>query len=277
MKNSRLVILPLTALLIICAAGTTCARQGVPGARKFDEFGDVPLSDIAARLDAFSSELQSQPGMKAFVIAYRSRRDLPGLSGRLMVWTRDYLIHTRGFGPERIMGVDGGVAGCVVQELWLVPVGATPKPRSDAYQNEFVDLDSARKYDEAPFYGGKFFPESYFTTVHASLEGYADALRKEPRSSACIIAYAQYWVDRSEDRRGRKRTREQVQLDPPGTARRELARVKVTLAKTYRIPASRIRLVDGGYRKWSEMELWIVPRGEHAPIPTPNAFPKGRR
>lgn len=271
----RLAVLLFAVSLFLCSTRSALAQANALDARKIDEFGDVAASDIAARLDNFANELQSQPGVRGFVIAYRSRRDLPGLSGRLVNLMRTYLIDTRGLAAERVVGVDGGVAGCVIQELWVVPVGATPTPRSDAYRTEFEDTDSTRKFDEAPFAA----ENSYYQSIYHSLEGFASVLRREPRSSAYLIAYSQYWVNKweEEDSRGIKRTRRSVNRDPPGTAQRALAAVKAELEKKYGVSASRIKMIAGGYRKWGQMELWIVPRGEHAPLPTPNAFPKGRR
>jgi hypothetical protein len=52
---------------------------------------------------------------------------------------------------------------------------------------------------------------------------------------------------------------------------------KQLLIGVFGILPSRIHLIDGGYRKWRGVELWIVPPGEHPPIPTPNSFPTGRR
>jgi len=271
----RLAALLFAASLSLCSSGSVFAQAEVPAARKFDEFGDVPASDLAARLDNFANELQTQTGAKGFMIAYRSRRDLPGLSGRLVSLMRNYLVETRGLAAERVAAVDGGVAGCVAQELWLVPAGAAPVPRADAYQSDFEDTDSTRKYDEAPLDA----QDSYHNTIYDSLEGYANALRKEPRSTAYLVAYAQYYISewQEEDERGRKRTRRSVELDPPAVAARALRSFKNVLARKYAISPSRFKLVNGGYRKWAMMELWIVPRGGHAPIPTPNAFPKGRR
>lgn len=273
-RYSSLTALLFLMILSFCALQEASAQKDVPGARKYDEFSDLPSSDIAARLDGLAQELQAQPNVKAFIITYRSRRDLPGLSGRLMIRMRDYLINSRGIDPARVVGIDGGAADCLTQELWIVPVGATPTPRKDAYQTGFEDTDSARKYDEE----GIEEEASYYTSIYQSLEGFANALKREPRSSAYLIAYAQYWVSRWEDtdERGVKRSRVSVQRDPPEAARKSLAVAKEQLVNKYKIPPSRIKLIDGGYRKWAEMELWIVPRGEHAPIPTPNAFPKGR-
>lgn len=270
--------LPPAALLLVSLLIGAAAQQPAPVAVKFDEFGDVPLSDIGARLDNFANTLRETPQARGFVIAYRSRRDLPGLSGRLMNWMRSQLINTNGLPAERIAGVDGGVAGCILQELWIVPPGAAPAPRRDAYQSEFEDTDSTRKFDEAPFVTERSMPESYSQTIHQSLEGFADALRRHPRSSGYLVAYAGYWIDEWEEGKGKdRRRRRRVNAEAPGAARRELARVKASLVRDYGIRAARIKVIDGGHRRWSGMELWIVPPGERPPIPTPSVFPGGRR
>jgi hypothetical protein len=56
-----------------------------------------------------------------------------------------------------------------------------------------------------------------------------------------------------------------------------LEQSKTILVKDYKVSASRIKVMFGGYREAPIMELWIVPRGRHAPIPTPNRFPKRTR
>ncbi|HEX5709408.1 MAG TPA: hypothetical protein VFX96_19050, partial [Pyrinomonadaceae bacterium] len=65
-------------------------------------------------------------------------------------------------------------------------------------------------------------------------------------------------------------------LDPAGSATRMLREVRRALTREHGIPASRIRLVNGGHRRLRQVELWVVPRGAHAPIATPDAFPKKR-
>jgi hypothetical protein len=89
-------------------------------------------------------------------------------------------------------------------------------------------------------------------------------LQKYANSQAYILAYPQYY-------------RRSGHLDPPNTALKMLRAVKSRLVNKYRIAPTRIKVVNGGYRKLRQVELWIVPRGEHAPIPTPNAFPERRR
>jgi hypothetical protein len=265
--------------LLFCLGCHASAQTVSPPARKFDEFGDVELTDIAARLDNFANELEAQPGTRGFIIVYRGRRDLPGLSGRLLGWVKDYLIHSRQVASGRFAGVDGGVSDCIRQELWIVPVGVVPTPRSGAYNNVFEDTDSPWKFDEAPPSTTENMGGNYTSNIFQSLEGFANALRRHPRSSAYVIAYSQYRVDEWEEQAGSgaKRTRRRVNRDPPGAAGNEMTAIKAALVSKYKISQSRIKLLNGGYRKWGHVELWIVPRGEHAPIPTPNAFPRGRR
>jgi hypothetical protein len=232
------------------------------GARKFDEFGDIYLTDTKARLDNFAIQLQQEPGTRGFIVIYRARRDLPGLNSRLASRMKDYLTNARGIPAERLVTVDGGVASCLTQELWIVPIGATPTPRSDAHSNQFIDTDSAWKFDEYYYpLPGKYDEGDEY--AGNSLEAFADALLKYPRSQAYILAYPQYSVER--------------RPEPPGTAFKMQTAVKAELVGKYHIAPARITFMNGGYRKLRYVELWIVPRGEHPPIPTPNAFPKKRR
>jgi hypothetical protein len=277
MKQTLLRLLIILPLILPAWPFDSLAQSqsSTQAARKFDEFGDIYLTDIKARLDNFAIRLQNEPETRGFIIVYRSRRDLPGLSSRLTTRMRNYLVDLRGISAERLVTVDGGIASALVQELWIVPVGATPTPRGDAYSNQFVDTESAWKFDEY-YYA---LPNGVDEYAGDSLEAFAEALRKQPNSQAYIVAYPQYYIERWELNEGRRkiRTRQRISKDRPGTALKMLKEVKADLVKRYRVAPSRIKVVNGGYRKQRQIELWIVPRGEHPPIPTPNAFPKKRR
>jgi len=262
-------------------AGSVCAQVKGSEARKFDEFGDVQYSDLIARLDNFAITLQNEPNTKGFIVIYRSHRDLPGLSNRMAIRSRDYLVNSRGISAERIATVDGGDADSLSQELWIVPPGTTPTPRGDAYSRNFPDLDSARKFDE---YGydpaesqGRRRGKSELSARADHLESFAVALRGQKNAQAYIIAYAHFTKRRQLVWYENHDVRYEPRLDRAGTARKRLLLEKRFLSDVFGITPSRIRLIDGGYRKWRAVELWIVPRGEHAPIPTPNSFPgRGR-
>jgi diadenosine tetraphosphate (Ap4A) HIT family hydrolase len=261
-KTSKLAITLLAICLVLFFSSLLQAQSSGQAARKFDEFGDIQMSDLKARLDNFAIQIQQEPGTRGFIITYRSHRDLPGLSSRLASPAKEYLINNRLIPAERIVTVDGGEAECLMYEFWIVPAGAAPKPRGDAYQRHFVDTTSAWKFDE--YYYPLFDEYDEGDSVAGnSLEAFAEVLRKLPRSQAFILAYPQHHVERSSD--------------PPNAALRMLKAVKAELVRKYKIAPSRIKVMNGGYRKLRQVELWIVPRGEHAPIPTPNSFPKKRR
>lgn len=263
--NRRLIKLIIILSLIYLALPLDSfaqTQQINQAARKFDEFGDIKYSDLAARLDNFAVQLQNEPGTRAFIMIYRSRRDFPSSYSRLAGRIKNYLVQSRGIAVERIVTIDGGVAPSLVQELWIVPIGATPKPRDDIYTDQFIDTTSAWKFDEYYYLSAKDIAEYWFYDVDP-LEAFAEALRKYPDSQAYILAYPEYY-------------RINGHLDPPSTALKMLRTEKARLVNKYQIAPSRIKVMNGGYRKRRQVELWIVPRGEHAPIATPNAFPKMR-
>ena len=164
-------------------------------------------------------------------------------------------MNSRGIAKERVIAVDGGEADCLRQQLWIAPAGTAPPVPTDAYQRNFVDTDSARKFDEFSWGG-----EDRSSDVSADdLEAYAAALRAEPRARAHVIAYNGRYM-----------------ADPPGAARKLLTRLQRLLTKEFHFSPSRIQLIDGGYRSWGTLELWILPPGGYPPVPTPNAFPPGR-
>jgi hypothetical protein len=281
MTRNRLTVGTLLLLSLMAGAVRLApAQTGNRPAQKFDEFGDIEISYLKARLDNFATELENQPTAKGFIVVYRTRRDLSGLSHGLALVMKDYLVASRNLPKDRIVTVDGGVAMCLTQELWIVPIGSAPSPRSDARIGHFHYSDAAWKFFEYDF-----LPPEYYKRFGVSrngswapdpehLEAYANEVKNQRTNIACVIVYAQYNAHPGlADYSGNYEPSPEVRLDPPGTARRRLEIEKGYLTKVYGIPASRIRTIDGGYRKHRGVELWIVPAGEPLPIPTPNSFP----
>lgn len=277
----RLALCSLLFLFLTIATLQSASAQAEnkPAAQKFDEFGDILSSDLMARLDVFAVQLQNQPTTRGFLIVYRTRRDIAGLNHRLAMRMKDYLVNTRGIESERVVTVDGGIAENLSQELWIVPPGAAPVPRSDARIGYAQPTDSAWKFDEYAFFPldqyRKFGVKRNREAEVEYLEAFATEVKKQPKQWACIIAYAQYnphpqqveWEGGSYD------PHRDVRLDPPATARDRLALDKKYLIGSYGLPAASIKTIDGGYRKRRSVEFWIVPAGEPLPIPTPNSFP----
>ena len=205
-------------------------------ARLFDEFGDIQASDLIARVDNLALQLQQQPDVKGFVVVYRTRRDLPGLSNRYAHRIKSYLVNSRGVPAERVVTVDGGEASCLTQELWIVPPGSAPQPRADAYQNSYAP--SVAKFDE--HYLGDDEGSYWANDPGDFLEAYGLELQKHPKSTAYLVAY-----------RGRPGT-------GPRNVQRSLRGERNFLVKEFRIKGSRIRMINGGFREWPMMELWVA-------------------
>ena len=243
----RKMLLTTFVLLAMCSA--TLSQT----ARKFDEFGDIDASYLIARLDNMAVQIQNEPGSKAFLIVYRTRRDLPGLSNRYAHWMRSYLINSRGLPSERIVIVDGGVASCLWQELWIVMPGAAPKPREDAYDNSY--RPSVYKFDEHYYRIGKSgFDEIIYwpsapEDLLSYLEAFGDTLLKDRKLVGYLVAF------READHDNRSITQRMLRTE------------RNYLIKEFRINPSRIKTIDGGYRSSRTMELWIAKPG-HRPIIT---------
>lgn len=239
------------------------AQTSDPLARKFDEFGDIQASDLIARLDNLAIELQHQPTARGFLIVYRERRDMPGLSNRYAHRMKDYLVNTRGIASERVATVDGGIAGCLTQELWIVSPGGAPRPRPDAYFDGYQP--SAYKFDEHQ-YSSPDGPDGlvYWREPPDELLGYLEAfaieLRKNPKSRGYLIAYRSAARDRAP------------------VARAMLQNEGNFLVKKLGVKPSQLKMIDGGTREWRTMELWIAQSAKDVPIITSYRYaPRKRR
>ena len=95
----RIIPMLRKTLLVVCVAvlwnSLTLAQTSNATARKFDEFGDIQPSNLIARLDNLAVMLSDEPNSKAFLIVYRTRRDLAGLSSRYAHRMKGYLIESR--------------------------------------------------------------------------------------------------------------------------------------------------------------------------------------
>jgi anti-sigma-K factor RskA len=242
--------------------------QNVP--RKFDEFGPIMVSDKKARLDNFTIELQNNPDVTGYIIVYRNRRDLPGLSARLLSFMRNYATATRGIAAARLVAVDGGVAPNLTQELWVVPPGAPPPPvRSDVV--ELPTREPVWKFDDYDYFVPSDDDDLHYGSYEEGdpLPAYASVLREYLDTTAYVLVYPQYSVERWSGKR-------RVRKDSPATVTKMMGEIRTELTKNG-VAVSRLKLINGGYRKQRSVELWVVPAGEHPPIATPNAFPPKRR
>jgi hypothetical protein len=132
----------------------------------------------------------------------------------------------------------------------------------------------ARKFDE--------MPQINCEDAKARLDNFAIQLQQEPTAKGYIIFYGGKRY-RSYVYSKKARRYVTVQLLP----RRREAKARMTpwidyLINSRAMEASRIEVIDGGYREEPMMEFWIAPAGAPAPTPTPTLsekeikFRKGR-
>jgi hypothetical protein len=249
-----------------------------------DEYSRLEVSAEIARLDNYVNALQNDPTAKAFVVHYRSHYQLPGAGFRHLKGIENYLVNSRGFDPKRIVLVDGGAVNCPKTELWLAPAGTAPVVKG-TYQTFYEEKESARKFDQFHYSLATGKPDDFFDDYSYgfgsvnSLEAYAAALFNEPKSIAYIIVYPQFYVQKYEtqNEKGKIVKTQKTYLDSAETAAQLMRAVKREMIRKYNFPASRIQTVNGGYRKFRTVEIWILPRGEHPPVATPDAFPNFRK
>ncbi len=256
------ILFTLGALCVLLLSSPAFAQGDSPLARKFDEFGDIQASDLIARLDNLAIQLQNEPNARGFLIVYRERRDLPGLSNRYAHRMKDYLVNMRGISSERVFTVDGGIAGCLTQELWVVSPGGAPQPRPDAYFDAYQP--DAYKFDEHHFSSPRAADgNSYWRAppeeLLAYLEAFALELRKNPKSHGYLIAYRSAKQDRA------------------GVAQSMLRAERNFLMKNFGIKPGQITTIDGGTREWRTMELWIGQTRADVPIITSYRYSPRRR
>jgi hypothetical protein len=95
-----------------------------------DEFGLVGECEFGGRLDSFLAELSQKPGVRGYIINYKSAAELPGereLFSREMVIVNH--MRFRNFDVSRLTIVRGGYRSEIATELWVVSAGAaTPEP-----------------------------------------------------------------------------------------------------------------------------------------------------
>jgi hypothetical protein len=267
---SRFYIL---ALLFLALYSPAFAQNVNPSPRKFDELsGNAESEAIKAHLDFFAIELLKQPNAQGHIIMYRSRREPPGKSYRYVQSARDYLVETRGLPSNKIVAVNAGISDSFVYELWLVPLGASAPERRYTYEREDSDVTYLFDLLDTWVNDDVEVPPSVEDSDW-QLSAFAAELKKNPKSRAYIIAYPQYCMNCRYD--GHKAI---LLRDSAKTIRDILRAKKNYLVREQGINASRIITVNGGYRKWREIELWMVPPKGYTPILKPNQFPnKGNK
>lgn len=92
----------------------------------FDVCCDCASDDQKARMDNLAIQLQNDPSVTTYLIAYTAQKSHQAHATSLLTRSKDYLITNRGIDSSRIVTLNGGTRDQECLELWLVPSGATP-------------------------------------------------------------------------------------------------------------------------------------------------------
>ena len=245
---SGLVLISLFSPVNLRAQEAASHESGA--ARKFDEFTRVGGCDHSARLDNFAIQLQTEPEMIGYVIAYGPEGEASGTGNFRLRVSLDYLVNSRGIDPQRIKTIYGGRYKDLeesVSELWIAPPGAEA-PEIVKYENKAGEFTG--KFIEEPTWDGPIFEGDETTgppVGNVTLASFADMLRLQPKTYAYIVVY--------EDDESK-----------PGAWGRISARVTRILQDHYGLQANRTKIIFGGYDKKSKLQLWILPMGAPPPV-----------
>ncbi len=262
-----------------------CLAQNYDSATLIDEFGQQNSESLMARLDAFRIVLEQNPAAKGYIINYRAKDLSFGSPIRFQTKLQNFFVRYFKLSPGRFKIINGGTGDELKTQVWIVPSGSKP-PIADSVSEKF-EFDKSALFDSfgypEPFNNGCCGIDNYeHEEKNASLDVLAQTLKENPTAKAYLIFYGQYCNDcsftykysRSGQLTGEERI---IYLDSSKTITGILRKEKNYLLKQHGIDASRVITINGGYRKWQAIELWIVPQGGEAPKPKPETFPKKKR
>jgi hypothetical protein len=248
---------PVIFFAIALLASKVVFSQETNKAVLIDEFGKLCSEDFMARADQFYIHLQNDPNAIGYIVFTGDRK----FEGRNVYWVNAMTVwYPRIMKRDlsRIVLVRGENQDDMKVQFWLVPAGATP-PKPDKefkpsvitetilFDRGWADLhlDESKHleiYSNGFFDNGCEFPPNVGALARTLLEN--------PDLTGYLITYTKFG-------RGARRG---IQV----------GRFAVNnLGKEHKIPRKRLKMIYGGSRKQAEVELWLVPKGQKPPIPTP--------
>lgn len=254
-------------------------------AELIDELGSLNSESLSVRIERFRFVLAENPTAKGHIIIYRDKESTLGYPVRFGTKLQKYLIESLGVSPERFVVLNGGLNEKRETQLWIVPDGSK-LPLTESVEDE-VDPSKSFLFDRfhypSPFDGDGCCAIDGYTeeTKQASIDKFVQYLKANPNAKAYLVVYGQYCTDCSSSavwsRSGKYLgLKPDIYLDSSKTITSILQREKKHLIKHHKIEASRIVTINGGHKKWREIELWLVPENSEKPKPKPAVFPPKR-
>ncbi len=244
----------LMLLVLLCGGGQVCMAQTPDAsspadtqARQLDRFGPIPYCDHTARLDNFAVELQKNPAVRGYIVAYGGRIDAPAVVRSWLAREIDYLVNMRGVDAARFVAVEGGLRDRdeLEVELWIVPEGAdAPEPRATlteetrkAFRGKLYEFQTSEDYfDPCGEYG---CPRYYVS--------FADWLKAAPELHGYLVVY----TDKD---------------STPGAWRRIARREQQHVLTNSQLESNRITIINAGAGATSKVEFWVLDADAPPPV-----------
>lgn len=241
-------------------------------AHLIDNLGHENSETWEKRTEGVRWGIKDNPTAKAYVIIQRGKKDSIGYSIRLAERLKNHFNKYLGLPNEKFVILIGEQTSSTQNTgLWLVPNGS--EPPLDKSIEEYINPNESIKFDEF------IYPNPLYVPICCAIDGYkkqeslasinefAEILKENHNFNAYLIFYGQYCPDCSIS----------SSFDSPKVINRILTKEKNYLIKNHKINSSRIFTINGGYREWQEIELWLIPKGEKPPKATPTTSPKKRK
>lgn len=253
MKLCKLFIFLAIALL---ASKFVFSQEG-PKAVLLDEFGKICSEDFMARADGFYIQLRNDPNAKGYIVFTGDRN----VEGRNIYWVSALTVWYPGqmrFDRSRIVLVRGENQDDMKVQFWLVPAGAQPPVPDKEFKPSKITETTLFDRNWADFY----WDESGYAQIYVN--GFFDLGCEFPPNAG------QFAKTLLSDRSLTGYVL--VYTAPNGGAKRGnmVGRFAVNaLVRNDKVPRSRLKMIYGGRRGKPEVELWLVPKGQKPPVPTP--------
>lgn len=249
-----------------------------------DEFGESNSEMETVRMEHFRFILNENPSAKGYIITYRDKELPIGFPTRYNAKLQSFLALHLGVSSERLTILDGGLNENRKTQLWLAPAGKKPPINISTNDGNifktilFDRFNYPNLFDDRTCCAIDSFTEQ---TKKALLDELAKKIIEKPEIKAYLIFYGQYCTNCSSSaiysRSGKYLgDKPDIYLDSLKVINNILRKEKKYLVNHHNISASKIITVNGGYRRWQTLELWLVPKDGEVPKPEPESFPKKR-
>jgi hypothetical protein len=229
-------------------------------AYKLKDVTEFGCCGIDLELSILIEALRNEPEARAHIIGYSGPGDPPGKLLRHLRYMEICLRDSIGNNTHPVSVINGGQRDEFIIEMWIVPKdAAVPIPESLSFQGS-PDTSLSYLFDEAEASVMEYDKKSYLSFGLACTLSFPDwgeffhILRDKPELRGHIITYV-----------GRE--------DRTQYANRIQRFLRAYLKQYYGKQVKELTMVYGGKREWSEIEIWLVPRGN--PDPNPTAKPNG--